>query len=66
MARGASPLKEDEKEAQEVVDELGEDFLRDKTTAAEERRLRDALSLLRRRRKISARELKLRVRRGWL
>lgn len=63
---GRSPLSEDEARARETVENLGAKFLRGRASPGEERRLRDAMSLLRRTDKISTRELKLRARRGWV
>lgn len=63
---GRSALSEDEQDAQEVIDRLGKRFLEGHTSAAEERKLRNAMALVRRSSKISEQELRLRARRGWI
>lgn len=67
IKEGRSPLAEDEQEAREIIEEYGERFLRGQSIGrANERKLRNALALVRRKEKMSAAELRLRARRGWI
>lgn len=64
---GRSPLVEDEEEARQIIEEDGRAFLEgERLSAKKERRLRNALALVRRHEKISADEIRLRARRGWI
>lgn len=65
--RGESPLRMDEEEAREIIEKDGRRFLEGKKLSAhKERRLRNALALVRRSEKISPAEVRLRARRGWI
>lgn len=67
IREGTSPLAQDEEEARAVIEEYGERFLRGESIGrANERKLRNALALVRRSQKMSAAELRLRARRGWI
>lgn len=64
---GGSPLEDDEAAARETIRRLGRRYLGPGSlTASEERELRNALALVRRGEKMTAREIQLRARRGWM